>query len=186
MAVLSGRDRELAEQIKARYPNARSAMMPLLYLVQSVEGHVSREGLQEVAGFLGVKTSEVEAVATFYTMFKMHPAGKYVLSICTNLSCQLRGGERLYEKAKELLGEEAETVTPDGLITLHEEECLAACDAAPVVQVNFVNYDSVSEDGLEDLIEALRREQPPEPSRGLAPKDLKSASRTLAGLGGAG
>ncbi len=184
MGVLSQEDLDIAERIKARYPNQRSAMMPLLYLVQSVEGYVSEDGMREVAELLDVKTSEVKAVASFYTMFKLHPAGKYVLSICTNLSCQVRGADKLYEKAKEVLGPEAEGVTPDGMITLHEEECLGACDAAPVVQINFVNYDEVTEDQMVEMIEALRRDDPPKPSRGPVPEDLKSASRTLAGLGG--
>ncbi len=184
MGVLAAEDLRIAKEITNRYPNARSAMMPLLYLVQSVEGYVSPDGMREVAEILGVKTSEVEAVASFYTMFRLKPAGKYVLSICTNLSCQVRGADKLYEKARELLGEEAEEVTSDGLITLHEEECLGACDAAPVVQINFVNYDDVTEDELAQMIDGLRREDPPRPSRGPVPKDLKAASRTLAGLGG--
>jgi NADH-quinone oxidoreductase subunit E len=176
---------ELAPRIVARYPHPRSAMMPLLYLVQAEEGHVSREGMQRVAEVLGLRTAEVEAVVTFYTMYQRPPCGKYVLSVCTNLSCALLGGRRLLEVALEELGEEAHRgVSEDGMVTVHEEECLAACDAAPVVAVNFSNYDRVTEDGLRDLIGALRRGEPPPPSRGEPPADLQQTSRVLAGVDG--
>jgi NADH-quinone oxidoreductase subunit E len=184
VSVLSPELREKAEEIKARYPDSRSAMLPLLYLVQSVEGHVSREGLREVAGLLDLTTADVEAVATFYTMLRTRPAGKYILSICTNLSCGLMGGKRLYERAHEILGPGCEGVTADGLLTLHEEECLGACEQAPLVQVNFLNYARMTEDGLGALIETLRREDPPPSTMGPKPPDLKATCRMLAGLGG--
>jgi NADH-quinone oxidoreductase subunit E len=184
-AAMSDAFREQAERIVARYPTSRSAMMPLLYLAQSEDGAVTREGMQRVAEVLGLKTAEVEAVVTFYTMYQRPPCGSYVLSICTNLSCALLGGRRLFEIALEELGEEAHRgASSDGMVTLHEEECLAACDAAPVVQVNFTNYDRITEDGLRELIAALRRGEPPAPARGPAPKDLRETSRVLAGLGG--
>ena len=183
-AVLSSDLRRRAEELKARYPDARSAMMPLLYLMQSEEGYVSREGLQEVAGVLGLATAEVEAVASFYTMIRLHPTGRYVISVCTNLSCALLGARRVYERAKEILGPDAESVTEDGTFTLHEEECLGACDAAPVVQVNFLNYDRVDEQRVAELIESIREGDVPPPSRGETPGDFKDTSRRLAGLGG--
>jgi NADH-quinone oxidoreductase subunit E len=182
MGVLSPELREQAEAIAARYPTRRSALMPLLYLVQSAEGWVSRDGLREVAEVIGVTTAEVEAVATFYTMFRLQPAGAYVLSVCTNLSCAVRGGRRLYERAQEVLGPGCEAVTPDGRITLHEEECLGACDGAPLVQVNFLNYERVTEERLLEIIDALHRDDPPPPDRGTTPGDLKATSRALAGL----
>jgi NADH-quinone oxidoreductase subunit E len=183
VTVLSPELRERAEEIKARYPDARSAMLPLLYLVQSVEGHVSREGLQEVAQVLDLTTADVEAVATFYTMIRNRPAGKYILSICTNLSCGLLGGKRLYERAYQILGPGCEGVTDDGLLTLHEEECLGACEQAPLVQVNFLNYARMTEDGLATLIDGLRHEDPPPSTQGPLPPDLKATCRVLAGLG---
>lgn len=184
-SVMTDAFRTEAERIVARYPHARSAMMPLLYLAQSQDGAVTREGMQRVAEVLGLRTAEVEAVVTFYTMYQRPPCGSYVLSVCTNLSCALRGGRRLLEVALEELGEEAHRgVSEDGMVTVHEEECLAACDAAPVVQVNFSNYDRVTEDGLRGLIAALRRGEPPPPARGETPMDLRETSRVLAGAGG--
>src|ERR671934_350757 len=133
MPLLTDELRAKAEQIKARYPDQRSAMMPLLYLVQSVEGYASREGMREVAELLGLTTADVEAVATFYTMIRNRPAGKYILSVCTNVSCALLGGKRLYERAHEILGPGCEIVTEDEMVTLHEEECLGACGPGPPV-----------------------------------------------------
>src|SRR3989442_7761846 len=154
--VLSEEARAVPERIASKCPTRRSALVPLLYLVQSEVGWVPREGMREVADILGLTTAEVEAVATFYTMLKLHPCGKYVLSVCTNPSCALLGGKRLYERAKEILGDQSEHVTEDGLFTLEEEECLAACDKAPVLAVNYVFYDKVSEDQLAEMISEIR------------------------------
>ena len=180
--VLSEQARALAEGITRKYPDRRSALVPLLYLVQSEVGWVSREGMREVAEILGLTTAEVEAVATFYTMLKLHPCGRYVISICTNPSCSLRGGRGLYDRAKELLGHESETVTPDGTFTLEEEECLAACDKAPVLAVNYMFFDAVSGEQLEQIIDSIRRGDVPEASRGGVPGDLREISRRLAGV----
>lgn len=181
--VLSAEKRQLAERIVAKYPTRRSALLPLLYLVQSEVGWVPRQGMREVAEIIGLATAEVEAVATFYTMVKLHPAGKYVISICTNPSCSLLGGRRLMERATEILGEESVRMTEDGLFTLEEEECMAACDKAPVLSVNYLFYDKVSEQQLEQIIERIRAGQAPESSRGGVPGELKEVSLTLAGVG---
>jgi NADH-quinone oxidoreductase subunit E len=140
--------------------------------------------MREVADILGLTTAEVEAVATFYTMLKLHPCGRYVISICTNPSCALLGGRRLYDRAKELLGERAEHVTDDGLFTLEEEECLAACDKAPVVALNYVFFDRVTNEGLEQMIASIRDGRVPEASRGGIPGELKDVSEVLAGVNG--
>jgi NADH-quinone oxidoreductase subunit E len=186
MPVFSAELRAQAERVKARYPagRERSAILPLLYLAQSVEGSVTREGLREVADLLGLTTAEVEAVATFYTMLRVRPTGKHLISICTNLSCAVLGARELLDRAREALGPESEDATPDGMFSLHEEECLGACDAAPVVQIDFANHDRVTQEGLLEMIEQLRRGETPEPSRGTAAQDLRGASRILAGLGG--
>ena len=182
MAVLSDELRARAEEIKARYPVQRSAMMPLLYLVQSVEGHVSREGMREVAELLGLTTADVEAVATFYTMIRNRPTGRYVLAVCTNVSCALLGAKHLYEGCREILGPNCEAVTDDGMFTLHEEECLGACEQAPVVQVNFLNYPRMDEERVRDLIDRLRAGTPPPSASGTTPPDWKETSRILSGL----
>jgi NADH-quinone oxidoreductase subunit E len=179
MGVLSDETRSKAERLVARYPQTRSALMPLLYLVQSEEGHVTREGMREVAEILGLTTAEVEAVATFYTMLRRTPTGKWLISVCTNVSCALLGGRELYQKALEAVGE----ASPDGEVTVEEVECLGACDAAPVVQVNYCNYDGVSAESLAEMIDRLRAGDVPEPSRGPKPLDHAATARILSGLG---
>ena len=139
--------------------------------------------MQEVGEILGLTTAEVEAVATFYTMFKKSETGKWLVSVCTNLSCALAGGRKLYERLLEELGPEATSATADGTFTVEEVECLAACDAAPVVQVNYCNYDRVTEEQLLDMLERLRADDVPSPSRGPAPLPHADTSRVLAGMG---
>jgi NADH-quinone oxidoreductase subunit E len=184
MAVLSDGARRTAEAIIARYPagRERSAVLPLLYLMQSVEGRLTRDGLREVGELLGITTAEVEAVASFYTMLRLRPTGTHVVSVCTNLSCALRGANEVFEAAHDAAGvEQGEDTSPDGEFTVHEEECLGACDAAPVVQVDFANHDRVTPERVVELVEALRAGEVPTPSRGRAPKDFREASRILAG-----
>ena len=186
MSVLTPELRTEAEAIVARYPKGRerSALMPLMYLVQSVEGQVTRDGLREVADLLGITTAEAEAVATFYTMIRLRPTGTHVITVCTNLSCALLGAREVYEAAHEAAGVPAgEEVSPDGMFTVHEEECLAACEAAPVVQIDVANHDRVTPERMRELVEELRRGEVPAPSRGEAPRDFREASRILAGLG---
>jgi NADH-quinone oxidoreductase subunit E len=185
VSVFSPELREQAERIKARYPagRERSAVMPLLYLAQSTEGYVTRDALQEVADLLGVRTAEVEAVASFYTMLRLRPTGEHVVSVCTNLPCALRGAGDVYEAACRAAGiPDGGELSEDGRITLHEEECLGACEFAPAVQVNSVNHDAVTPERVEELIAALRGGEVPGPARGPAVRSFKEASRILAGL----
>ncbi|HSJ49708.1 MAG TPA: NAD(P)H-dependent oxidoreductase subunit E [Actinomycetota bacterium] len=188
MPVLSDDLRSEAERIVARYPEGRerSALMPLLYLVQSVEGRVTREGMQEVADLLGLTTAEVESVATFYTMLRRRPTGRHLISVCTNLSCALLGAKDVYEAAHRETGiAHGGELSDDGLFSVHEEECLGACDSAPVVQVDFANHHRVTPEHMRELVERLRAGEVPQPAIGDAPADFRSASRILAGLDGA-
>ncbi len=180
--VLSDEARRLAERIVGKYPVSRSALLPLLYLVQSEAGWLPRQGMREVAEILGLTTAEVEAVASFYTMVKLRPCGRFVISICTHPPCSLRGAREVYDRAKSLLGEGAEGATEDGLFTLEEEECLAACDKAPVATVNYTFYDAVTPERMEEMISSIREGNVPEASRGGVPGDLKETSRLLAGV----
>jgi NADH-quinone oxidoreductase E subunit len=185
VALLEGEIRTDAERIVARYPKGRerSAVMPLLYLVQSIEGRVSREGLREIADLLGLTTAEVEAVATFYTMYRLRPTGEHLVNVCTNLSCMLRGGKQVFEAAHQAAGmAHGQDISDDGLLTLHEEECLGVCDFAPAVQIDFANHDNVTPERMRELIAQLRAGTSPEPSRGPAMQSFRHASRVLAGL----
>lgn len=185
MSVLSPELLDAAERIKARYPagRERSAVLPLLYLVQSVEGWVTQEGLREVGELLGITTAEVEAVASFYTMLRLRPTGTHVVSVCTNLSCALRGANVVLASANEACGvAHGQGRSEDGMFTVHEEECLGACDAAPLVQIDFANHDRVTPDRMRELVGSLREGVVPEPSRGTAPRDFRDAARVLAGV----
>jgi NADH-quinone oxidoreductase subunit E len=185
MALFEGRTAGEAEAIVARYPAAhrRSAVMPLLYLAQSIEGMVTRDGLREIAELLDITTAEVEAVATFYTMYRLRPTGTHLVNVCTNLACKLRGADEVYRAAHEAAGiEHGAEVSADGLFTVHEEECLGVCDFAPAVQIDFANHDNVTPERMRALIARLRGGEVPAPARGPAVESFRGASRVLAGL----
>jgi NADH-quinone oxidoreductase subunit E len=153
-----------ARELIARYPSPRSAMLPLLFLAQAEEGYVSPAGVAEVAELLGVTRAEVGAVATFYTMFHRRPAGRYVVSVCRTLSCQLRGSDQVSEAICERLGVALGGTTPDRKVTVEEVECLAACDGAPVLQVNYENYERVTPEQAVELVERLLAGEVPPPT----------------------
>ena len=185
MAIFTGATAAEAKTIIGRYPagRERSAVMPLLYLAQSIEGRVTREGLREVAALLDVTTAEVEAVASFYTMLRLRPTGRHVVSVCTNLSCALRGAKNVYEAAHQAAGiAHGQELSEDELITLHEEECLGACEKAPVVSIDFVYHDDVTPERMRELVATLQAGEVPAPSRGEPMPDFRAASRLLAGL----
>ncbi len=185
MALFEGERAAEARRVVERYPAAhrRSAVMPLLYLAQSIEGMVSRDALREVAETLGITTAEVEAVATFYTMYRLRPTGTHLVNVCTNLACKLRGAEAVYEAAHEEAGiAPGQEISDDGLFTVHEEECLGVCDFAPAVQIDFANHDAVTPERMRELIAQLRAGQIPAPARGPAMGSFADASRVLAGL----
>jgi NADH-quinone oxidoreductase subunit E len=185
MAVFDETALEEARAIVARYPEGRerSAIMPLLYLAQSVEGYLSSDGLREVGELLGLTTAEVEAVASFYTMFRLRPTGTHLVNVCTNLACSLRGAREVYEAACEAAGvAHGQERSDDGLLTVHEEECLGVCELAPAVQVNVANHDRMTPERVRELIAALRNDEVPAPARGPAVASFRAASRVLAGL----
>lgn len=185
MALFEGVAADDAKAIVARYPKGRerSAIMPLLYLAQSIEGLVTREALREIGQMLGITTAEVESVASFYTMYRLRPTGQHLVNVCTNLACMLKGAKGVFEAAREASGlTQGQEMSDDGKITLHEEECLGVCDFAPAVQIDFANHDNVTPARVRELIAALRSGEVPQPARGPAMKSFAQASRVLAGL----
>ncbi|SOD94227.1 NADH-quinone oxidoreductase subunit NuoE [Blastococcus haudaquaticus] len=171
-----------AREIIARYPVARSALLPMLHLVQSVQGYVSPEGVAFCAAQLGLTKAEVGAVATFYTMYKRRPTGRHLVSVCTNTLCSVLGGQRIMDALSSDLGVHHDETTADGSITLEHAECLAACDYAPVVTVDYEFYDQQDVDSARELVAALRRGEKPAPTRGAPLTDFKGVSRQLAGF----
>lgn len=180
---LTDTTRARAREIIARYPQARSALLPMLHLVQSEEGYVSAEGVGLCAEVLGLTKAEVGAVATFYTMYKRRPCGDFLVSVCTNLSCQLLGGDEIFAQLKEQLGVGHDETTEDGTITLEHAECLAACDFAPVVTVNYEFYDFQTPQSARDLVEAIKRGERPKPTRGDELVTFREIEAQLAGFG---
>ena len=171
------------DSIISRYPRIRSAIMPLLHYVQSLDGYVTSEGIETIAGKLDLTTAEVSAVATFYTQYKRKPVGEYHVGVCTNTLCAIMGGDAIFEGLKEHLGIENDGVTADGKVSLEHIECNAACDYAPVVMANWEFYDNQSVQSAKDLVDAARAGNPPAPTRG--PDKLptwKENSAVLAGL----
>ena len=182
--MISDATRDAARAIVARYPKPRSALLPMLHLVQSEEGYVSSDGVALCAEVLGLTKAEVGAVATFYTMYKRRPCGDWLVSVCTNLSCQLRGGEEIFEHLSRKLGLHHDETDAEGTFTLEHAECLAACDFAPVVTVNYEFFDKQTAASAEGIVDALARGERPMPTRGEALKPFKEIERELAGFGG--
>lgn len=156
MARLSPANVELAQQIIARYPRPKSATIPLCHLAQEQDGHLTDEAMAHIAELVGVSSAEVLGTASFYEMFKRHETGRYCLNVCTNISCQLLGGEELLEHAESVLGIRAGGTTEDGMFTLEDVECIAACTEAPAVQVNYRFFHRLSTEDLDRLIADLR------------------------------
>lgn len=175
-----------AGQIVARYPQARSALLPLLHLIQSEEGYVSRRGIEFCAELLDLSTAEVAGVATFYTQYKRHPNGKYTVGVCTNTLCAIMGGDQIFEAVSQHLAIDHDETTEDGAITLERIECNAACDFAPVVMVNWEFFDQQTPSSTIALTDRLRAEDPADPVRPTRGPDrlcsFKEMSRTLAGF----
>jgi NADH-quinone oxidoreductase subunit E len=173
-----------ARAILARYPEKRSAILPLLHLVQSEDGFVSPDGIAFCAVTLDVGLAEVSAVATFYSQFRRHPGGEYQVGVCTNTLCALMGGDAIWEALADHVGVNETGTTRDGKVTLERIECNAACDYAPVVMVNWEFFDNQTPESVKGIVDDLRAGRDVKPTRG-ADKvcTFKEVSRVLAGFG---
>ena len=181
--ALSEHTRLELREIIARYPQPRSALLPMLHLVQSEEGYVTSEGITLCAEELGLTMAEVGAVATFYTMYRRKPAGTYHVGVCTNTLCAVLGGDAILSGLKDHLGIGHNETTEDGRVSLEHIECNAACDYAPVVMVNWEFYDNQTPGSARDLADACRAGTPPAPTRGASSLcTFREMSRVLAGF----
>jgi NADH-quinone oxidoreductase subunit E len=156
MARLDDANVALAREIIGRYPRPKSALIPLLHLAQEQDGWVTDEAMVHVGELVGVSPAEVQATCTFYEMFKRRPVGRYLVNVCTNISCMLLGADELVHHAEATLGIKVGDTTPDGLITLEGAECLAACTEAPCLQVNYRYEYRVDAAGFDRLVDDLR------------------------------
>jgi NADH-quinone oxidoreductase subunit E len=183
-SVFGEQTRAEAAQIIARYPagQSRSALLPLLHLVQSEQGYVTADGIAFCADILDITKAQVSAVVTFYTMYKRSPTGEYLVSVCTNTLCGMLGGDDIFAALGQALSVGDNQTTEDGKITLEHAECLAACDYAPVVTVNYEFFDNQTVASAHRLVNALREGERPLPTRGAPLCSFKQIERQIAGF----
>lgn len=180
--TLEGLNKDAAEII-ARYPVKRSALLPLLHLVQSVEGFVSPDGIAFCGRQVELTSAEVSAVVTFYTQYKRRPNGEFAVGVCTNTLCAIMGGDEIYRTVSERLGVGHDETTADGKITLERIECNAACDYAPVMMVNWEFFDDQTPQSALTLVDDILAGKAVTPTRGAnTVASFKETSRVLAGF----
>ena len=148
MAFTAG-ERKRAEELMARYPHAKSALLPLLHMAQERDGWVTSQAMEDISELLGVTPTIVLGTCSFYTMFKRQPIGKLLVSVCTNVSCLVNGGPDLLEHLQR-------RYAADSDVTVEEVECIAACDLAPVLQVNYEFHGPLTGEGAESLIDEYK------------------------------
>jgi NADH-quinone oxidoreductase subunit E len=156
MARLNEVNVGIAREIIGRYPVAKSALVPLLHLAQEQDGYVTDDAMEHIAELTGVTPAEVLGTCSFYEMFKRHPVGKYLVNVCTNISCLLLGGEELLHHVEQSLGVRAGSTTPDGMFTVEDVECIAACTEAPCLQVNYRYVHKATPAHVDALFDDLR------------------------------
>jgi NADH-quinone oxidoreductase subunit E len=145
-------------ELVKRYPEKRSALIPILHEVQAEAGYLSPEAVEWVAGYLGLSPADVMSVASFYDMLSLEPVGKHLIYVCQNLTCTLLGAEKLIRHLESKLGVRMGETTPDGKITLKRMECLASCGTAPSIQVDGVYHHQVTPERLDALLDELGRD----------------------------
>lgn len=182
--------KEQMGEIVARYPQSRSAVMPLLHLLQSDQGAVTIDGIAAIAERLGLTTAEVTAVASFYTMYKRRDVGAHHIGVCTNTLCAVLGGDAVYDALADRLGVGHNESTSDGKFHLERIECQAACTHAPVMTVDWEFMDNQTPRSAVEVIDQLARGEQVESTRGPVIRDFAATEHTLAfpddGLAGDG
>lgn len=156
--LFEGPHRERFEKIRGRYPEIRAALLPTLALAHELRGYLSPETLREVAALLDLPDAYVRGVASFYTMYNMRPVGRFLIQVCTNISCNLCGGDEVLAAFLEHLGVELGETTPDEAFTVMEVECLAACGTPTAVQINSRYYENITPSDVPALVQRLRTE----------------------------
>lgn len=149
-----------ARTIISRYPRPRSAVMPLLYLAMAEDGYLTEDGMEEVAEWAEITPAQVLAVASFYTMYKREPVGRYLISCCTSISCMLLGADDLLHALEDEAGVPTGETDSEGVISVEHAECLGACGGAPALQVNYELIEGVTTDKARQLVQWLRSARP--------------------------
>lgn len=178
--TISDTTREQMQQLVERYPQSRSALLPMLHLVQSAEGEVTSEGIAACSEILGITQAEVTAVSTFYTMYKRDFVGTHHIGVCVNTMCGLLGGDAVYDALSEKLGIGHDQCSADGKFWLERIECQAACTHAPVMTVDWEFMDDVTPTSAADIIDRLAAGEQVEATRGPVIRDFRATEHTLA------
>jgi NADH-quinone oxidoreductase subunit E len=144
------------DRLVALYPVRRSALVPMLLYAQDEVGYISDAVVAEIAERIGIRENEVQSVLSYYSMLRTKPAGKYNVQVCTNISCMVRDGYEILEHCKKRLGIGHKEVTPDGLFSLEEVECIGACCWAPAIQVNYDFYDELTPEKVDQVLDDYR------------------------------
>ena len=173
---------EEMRSLAARYPEPRSALLPILHLVQSVDGRVSPAGIEAAAEVLGITEAQVSGAATFYTMYKRRPAGQHHIGVCTTALCAIMGGDILMDRVEKKLGVREGQTTPDGKFSLERIECNAACDFAPIMMVNWEFMDNMTPAKADELLDRLAADQEVHSTRGARITNWRDSERVLAGF----
>lgn len=160
MSVWSESTQMRAKEIVSKYPEKRSAVMPLLYLAMAEEGHLSNEGMEEVARWCEMTPAQVQAVASFYTMYKREKTGKYLISCCTSISCMLLGGDDVLHAVEDESGVPHGETDEEGVLSVEHVECIGACGGAPAVQVNYELIEGVTPEKARELVQWLTKARP--------------------------
>jgi NADH-quinone oxidoreductase subunit E len=169
-------------ELASRYPQPRSALLPMLHLVQSVDGRVSPAGIEACAEVLGITTAQVSGVATFYTMYRRRPGGRHHIGVCTTALCAVMGGDALLDSVSAKLGIGPDETTADGTFSLERVECNAACDFAPVMTVNWEFMDNMTPAKADQLLDDLAADREVASTRGATITSWREAERVLAGF----
>jgi NADH-quinone oxidoreductase subunit E len=168
MSIFSPKLAARLDALVEKYPVRRSALVPMLLYAQDEVGYLSDALIAEVAVRIGITELDVRNVATYYSMLRFKPAGRFNVQVCTNISCMLRGGYELFERFQEELGIGDKGVTPDGMFSLEEVECIGACSWAPAIQVNYDFLDELSPDHVPGILAGYRgKAEQPRPAAGI-------------------
>jgi NADH-quinone oxidoreductase E subunit len=155
MNTFNAEELQQIEQLKAKYPDPKAAIMPVLWMAQKKWDWLSEDVLKYVGEVMNLPAAHVQGVASFYTMYFKKPMGKHHVQVCTNVSCMLRGGTELYKHAQEKLGIGNNQATLDGNFSLEEVECMGACGGAPMIAINETFYENIDKAQFDALIASL-------------------------------
>jgi NADH-quinone oxidoreductase subunit E len=156
MSIFSPQLAARFDALVQKYPVRRSALVPMLLYAQDEIGYLSDAVIAEVAQRIGITELDVRNVATYYSMLRFKPAGKFNVQVCTNISCMLRGAYDVYDRFQEELGIGHKGITADGLFSLEEVECIGACCWAPAIQVNYNFHDELTPDSVSRILADYR------------------------------